>query len=99
MKRTLVTALQIAVTAGILWVVLRDPHKRAEMAAALSHANPLWLILGFAFYGAVELCAAVRWQMLLRVQNVHLSWARVFALVMVGLFFKFSFPAVRGAMR
>jgi uncharacterized protein (TIRG00374 family) len=96
MKRTLLTALQIAITAGILWLVFRDPHKRAEMAAALSHANPLWLILGFAFYGAVELCAAVRWQILLRVQNVHLSWARTFALVMVGLFFNFFIPGGTG---
>lgn len=96
MKRTLVTFFQIAITAGILWFVFRDPHKRAEMAEALSHANPLWLLLGFAFYGAVELCAAVRWQLLLRVQNVHLSWARTFALVMVGLFFNFFIPGGTG---
>jgi uncharacterized protein (TIRG00374 family) len=96
MKRASLTALQIAITAGILWFVFRDPHKRSEMAAALSHANPLWLLLGFALYGAVELCAAVRWQYLLRVQGVHLSWARTFALVMIGLFFNFFIPGGTG---
>src|SRR5437763_837490 len=46
MKRALVTAVQIAINAGILWLVFRDPQKRAEMGAALSPANPLWLLLG-----------------------------------------------------
>ena len=96
MRRALLTSLQILITVGILWFVFRDPAKRAAMGTALAHANPLWLLLGFALYGLVELCAAIRWQILLRVQKVHLSWARVFGLVMIGLFFNFFIPGGTG---
>jgi uncharacterized protein (TIRG00374 family) len=90
------TALQIVITFAILWFVFRDPHKRAEVVATLSRANPLWLLLGFAIYGVVEVIAAVRWQLLLRVQNARLSWSRVTALVMIGLFFNFFIPGGTG---
>lgn len=96
MKRTVFTALQIAITVGALWFVFRDPGKRREIAEALTHASALWLLLGFAAYGVVELGATVRWQLLLRVQGVRLSWGRVIALVMIGLFFNFFIPGGTG---
>jgi hypothetical protein len=96
MKKAAFTALQIAVTIGILYFVFRDPAKRAEMVAALSTANPLWLLLGSAAYCVVELIAGVRWQILLRMQSIVLSWPRVFALVMIGLFFNFLIPGGTG---
>ena len=39
MKKAAITALQVAVTLGILYFVFRDPAKRAAMASALSHAK------------------------------------------------------------
>ncbi|MEO8352344.1 MAG: lysylphosphatidylglycerol synthase transmembrane domain-containing protein [Chthoniobacteraceae bacterium] len=96
MKRALFTTLQVLITVGALWFVFRDGAKRAEMADAIVDARALWLILGFLFYGMVELSAVVRWQVLLQVQNVHLSWARVLALVMIGVFFNFFIPGGTG---
>lgn len=96
MKRAFFTALQIAVTCGILWFVFRDPGKRAAMAAAIGNANPLWLLLGIAIYGIVEIGAGLRWQILLQVQGIHLSWRRVLALVFIGLFFNFFIPGATG---
>jgi uncharacterized membrane protein YbhN (UPF0104 family) len=95
-KKAAVTILQAAVTLGMLWLVFHDPAKRAEMARALSHANPLWLLAAIACYGFVELLSGIRWQWLLRVQGVQLSWARVFLLTLVGVFFNFFIPGGTG---
>ena len=84
------------VTVGILWLVFRDPAKRAEMAHALLRADRSWLLAGLAAYGLVEIMAAIRWQLLLRVQGVVMSWARVFVLVFVGVFFNFIIPGGTG---
>ncbi|MEP6671058.1 MAG: lysylphosphatidylglycerol synthase transmembrane domain-containing protein [Chthoniobacter sp.] len=96
MKKVLVTTLQIAVTVAILFVLFRDPHKRAEMATTLSNANPWWLFLGFAMYGVVEFFAGWRWQILLRVQGITLSWFRIFSLLLIGVFFNFFIPGGTG---
>lgn len=77
-------------------MVFRDPQKRAEMVHAFSHANPLWLFMGAAAYGMVEFFSAVRWQLLLRVQGIRLSWLRVFFLTLIGVFFNFFIPGGTG---
>lgn len=96
MKRALVTALQLALTIGIVWWVFRDPAKRAEIAATLARADVKWLVAGLLGYGFVELIATLRWQLLLRVQDIQLSFHRVFALTMVGVFFNFFIPGGTG---
>src|SRR4051812_47291945 len=95
-RKTALTALQVAVTLAILYFVFRDPDKRAEMVAALTRADPFWLVLGMTAYCVVEILGALRWQILLRLQGVVLSWSRVFALVMIGLFFNFLIPGGTG---
>ena len=47
------------------------------MATALQLANYWWIALGILAYLVVELAAAVRWQVLLRVQGIRLSNLRV----------------------
>ncbi len=96
MKKAAITSLQIAVTLGILYFVFRDPVKRGQMAEALVHANSLWLFLGIVAYGLVEIVAGIRWQVLLRVQGIALTWKRICALVMIGLFFNFLIPGGTG---
>ena len=66
------------------------------MARALPHANPLWMLGGILAYGVVELLTALRWQWLLRVQGINLSWARVFLLMLIGVFFNFVIPGGTG---
>ncbi len=96
LKKTAFTVLQVLVTVGVLILVFHDPAKRAEMAAALRKANHWWLLAGFASYGVVEICSGIRWQILLRVQGIALSWARVFMLLLVGVFFNFIIPGGTG---
>lgn len=95
-KKTLLTGLQIAITVGILWFIFRDPAKRAEMFATLRQANPWWLLAGLLLCGVVELCAGIRWKVLLAVQGVALSWTRTFALLLIGVFFNFFIPGGTG---
>ena len=96
MKKTILTILQVAITIALLYFVFRDPEKRAEMAAALRLANYWWLALGIIAYLIVELAAAIRWQVLLRVQGLRLSNLRVGALFMIGMFYNQFMPGGTG---
>ena len=95
-KRAVLTALQIFVTLAVLFFVFRDPAKRAEMARALGSADRRWLLAGTLVFGAVELIAVVRWQWLLRVQAIYLSWKRLTVLAFIGIFFNFFVPGGTG---
>jgi hypothetical protein len=95
-KKGALTALQVAVTVGLLWFVFRDPKLRAEIGAALAHANYWWLAAGLVVYSFVELIAGVRWQLLLRVQGIFLGWIRLLTLMMIGIFFNFFVPGGTG---
>jgi uncharacterized protein (TIRG00374 family) len=96
MKKTILTIIQVVVTAGILFWVFHDPEKRAKMWDALTHAKPAWLLAGFLCYGIVECLAAGRWYILLRVQDVVLPLWRVTALLMLGIFFNLFMPGGTG---
>jgi len=96
LKKAIATTLQIAVTVAILYYLLRDPSVRVEMVQTLRKADPWWLFLGFAMYGAVELVAGWRWQLLLRVQGIELGWLRLFSLLLIGVFFNFIIPGGTG---
>ena len=96
MKRIGLVLLQLVVTAAGLWYVFHDPQKRAQIADALRHADRSWIILGWVSYSAVEVLATVRWQMLLRIQGITLTWLRAFSFVMIGLFFNMFLPGLVG---
>lgn len=96
MKKVLLTTLQVAVTIALLYFVFRDPDKRAQMQTALHLANYWWILLGIAAYAAVEVAAAIRWQVLLRVQGIRLSNTRVGALFLIGMFYNQFMPGGTG---
>lgn len=87
MKRAITTFVQIAITLGLLWWIFHDPKKRADMAAALHTATLWWFLPGLAAYGAVLILQTQRWQILLRVVDIRLTWLRTWRLVMIGMFF------------
>ena len=96
LKKIILTIIQVVVTVGILFWVFHDPQKRASMGEALKHAKPVWLLAGFVCYGVVEIVAAARWYILLRVQGVKLPVWRVGALFMLGIFFNMFMPGGTG---
>ena len=101
LKRVGILLLQLLVTAAGLWYVFHDPQRRAQIAVALKQADGIWLILGWLCYSVVEILATVRWQLLLHIQGIRLSWLRAGAIVMIGLFFNQFLPGGVGgdAMR
>lgn len=96
MKKALLTTLQVGITLTVLFLVFRDPAKRAEMLKVLSGANRWGLFAGFAVYGLVEVIAGLRWHLLLRVQGIVLARGRLVALLLIGLFFNFFIPGGTG---
>ncbi len=96
MKKTILTTVQIAVTIALLYFVFRDPEKRAQMQAALALANYWWILLAVVAYFTVEVAAAIRWQVLLRVQGIRLSNTRVGALFLIGMFYNQFMPGGTG---
>jgi uncharacterized protein (TIRG00374 family) len=96
MKKILLTILQLAVTGGLLYWVFHDPATRSAMAFALRAADYRWVLAGIAAYLIVEVAAAVRWHILLKVQGIHLSAARVSGLFLIGMFYNQFLPGGTG---
>ena len=95
-KRIGFTLLQLVVTAACIYYVFHDPQKRTEIGHALRGADWRWLALSWLVYGAVEALATVRWQILLRLQGIMVSWVRAGMIVTVGLFFNMLLPGLVG---
>lgn len=87
MKKFLLTAVQAAVTLGLLWWIFRDPTKNQLMLGALQKADAIWLVPAFGAIGLAIFIQTQRWVLLLGVQGIHLPWWRAWRLVMVGAFF------------
>ena len=96
MKKILVALLQIAVTVAVLFWVFHDPNKRAQMVVALRMADYRWIVVALAAYFVVEAAAAVRWWILLKVQQIHLSMWRVSGLFLIGMFYNQFLPGGTG---
>jgi uncharacterized membrane protein YbhN (UPF0104 family) len=96
MKKILLSIFQIAVTIGLLIWVFHDPDQRAKMAVALRTANYAWVGAGILAYMLVEISAAIRWQILLRVQKIQLSFPRVSGLFLIGMFYNQFLPGGTG---
>lgn len=87
MKRHLLTAVQIAVTVGLLWWIFRDGEQNATMLAALEAAQIGWLLPALAALGGGLFLQAQRWKILLEVQGITISFLRSMRILMVGIFF------------
>lgn len=96
MKKILLLLLQLVVTVGVLVWVFHDPAKRAQMAVALRAADYRWIALAMVAYYTVEFAAAVRWQILLKVQDIHLSVPRMSGLFLIGMFYNQFLPGGTG---
>ncbi len=96
MKKILLTLLQLIVTVAVLYWVFHDPAKRAQMAVALRTANYRWVALSVVAYIMVEIAAAVRWKILLKVQKIDLSIPRTAGLFLIGMFYNQFLPGGTG---
>src|SRR5213595_2400606 len=96
MKKILVTLFQLAVTIALLYWVYHDPNRRAQMVEAIRNAQYHWVIIGILAYVVVEIAAAFRWHVLLKVQGIHLSFARLCGFFLIGMFYNQFLPGGTG---
>jgi len=96
MKKTLLTILQLAVTGGLLYWVFHDPATRSAMGLALRTADFRWILGAIVAYLVVEVAAATRWHILLKVQGIHLTAPRVAGLFLIGMFYNQFLPGGTG---
>lgn len=96
MKKTLLTILQLLVTGALLYWVFHDPAVRAAMAIAIRDADYRWIGAAIVAYIVVEIAAMVRWQILLKVQGINLSTARIGGLFIIGMFYNQFLPGGTG---
>jgi len=102
MKKTIITLLQLIVTLAVLYWVFHDPAKRAQMSLAIfgdathPRVDYRWIFAGVLSYILVEIAALCRWQILLKVQQIHLSIPRVAGLFFIGMFFNQFLPGGTG---
>src|SRR5262245_27901010 len=85
MKKILISLFQLSVTIAVLYWVYHDPNRRAQMVEAIRHAQYRWVALGILAYMVVEVAAAFRWHVLLKVQKIHLSLPRLVGLYYIGM--------------
>src|SRR6184192_8088 len=90
----LLSALQIAITLGILVFLFHDSSKCAQMAEALRRSDWRWLLAGVFAYGAVEILGAIQWQLLLRIQGFRLPWLQAASIFFIGVFFTLFTPGL-----
>jgi uncharacterized protein (TIRG00374 family) len=96
MKRAIIRTLQAALTIGILIWVFHDPQERALMAQAFPRADFTWLWIGLPVALVGEVANIMRWQILMRVQDMRMSWRRATILFFVGLLFNLCLPGYTG---
>ena len=96
MKKLLVTLFQLTVTIAVLYWVYHDPNRRAQMAEAIRNAQYRWVVLGIVAYVIVEVAAAIRWHVLLKVQKIHLTLPRLAGLFLIGMFYNQFLPGGTG---
>jgi len=87
MKKHVITAVQLIVTAALLWWIFRDAEQNRKMLEALAAANVWWLVPGLAALGCGLLLQTRRWIILLEVQGIALRFWRAFRIILVGMFF------------
>jgi len=101
-KRLIFSVLRAVIGFGLAALLIHLTLKSTRTSVgALCHeilnGNRLLLLTALALYGFVVGITVRRWQMLLAVQGVHISFPQAARLTMIGVFFNLAIPgAVSG---
>src|SRR5207237_646501 len=96
MKKLLMTFFQLSVTIAVLYWVYHDPSRRAQMVEAIRNAQYRWVAMGILAYMVVEIAAAFRCHVLLKVQKIHLILRLLVGLFFIGMFYNQFLPGGTG---
>lgn len=96
-KDVLLFILRIGIAAGIIyWMVCGKDEKGNSnytlLLNALDGFNYVWLIPAACLYVIHLLAGAFRWYLLLKVQNIHVTFFEALSLSMQGFFFSLVLP-------
>ena len=92
----LVKILQVLVTIGLLWWLLHDPARRADMAESIARADAWWLLAAMISAGACEFFGIIRWQLFLKMLHLQVPLAETTRLFFIGAFFNQFLPGTTG---
>lgn len=91
MKKILLPVVQILITIGLLWWIFRDPGQNRKMLEAIGKAQAdgglWWFVPGILALGTAMLFQTWRWMILLRVQDIGISFSRALRIMLSGMFF------------
>ncbi|HNV04144.1 MAG TPA: lysylphosphatidylglycerol synthase transmembrane domain-containing protein [Vicinamibacterales bacterium] len=92
LRRALMLLLKLAVSAGLLGLLLaRTDLSRLWLSAR--QASPLWLALALVLYLAMILLSGWRWKLLLDAQHVRVAFGRLVNSYLVAVFFNNFLPS------
>lgn len=97
MKDKLITALKVVISLGLMayffYLFLSDPETRAVFLASFAGANFWYWLLALGFFVLAILSNALKWQILLKAQGVHVPfWRAATNITFIGFFFTNFLP-------
>lgn len=91
-RRRSILVLKAVISIGLLGLLLSNVDL-ARLWATARTASPAWMCLALALYAVMCLLSAWRWRVLLRAQNVPLSFRALTASFLVATFFNNFLPS------
>ncbi|MEI8292671.1 MAG: lysylphosphatidylglycerol synthase transmembrane domain-containing protein [bacterium] len=91
-----IKVVQCLVTTVLLWWLLHNPERRADMGAAIMRADPLWLLAAILSAGACEFFGIIRWQLFLKMLHMRVPLTETTRLFFIGAFFNQFLPGTTG---
>jgi uncharacterized protein (TIRG00374 family) len=90
-KRLAAILIRLAISAGILFLLLRDADW-PQLGALAVRADPFMLVLALVLIVAALLVSALKWQRLVSSQGLEIPTRKLFGYYLVGLFFNNFLP-------
>lgn len=96
MKKSVLTALKIFVSLGILLYLFTRVVHIDDLWANLKEAKISYFLAAVGVYFVVETLSAYRWYLLLKPLNITTRFPRILALFFLGMYFNFFLPSSIG---
>jgi len=96
MKKTALTLLKAVVSIGILVYIFTKVVNIGSFWTNLKQANPFFFAAAVVGYLLVQTLSAYRWHLLLRPQNIEISFAKTLGFYFLGMYFNFFLPSSIG---
>src|SRR5262252_6842729 len=96
MKKTVLTALKILVSVGILAYIFTRVVDIRHLWENLRQANLSLFLAAVGVYFLVQALSAYRWYVLLKPQEISVPYLRILSYYFLGMYFNFFLPSAIG---